>query len=65
MTKDGVSRNFELKYDAGQMEVSVEKVLLEAPEDKGIITKWGDTIYRVNFDVKKPRTKDRFRIVLE
>ena len=65
MSKDGVRKSFELKYDAGQMEVSVEKVLLEAPEDKGIITKWGDTIYRVNFDVKKPKAKDRFRFVLE
>ncbi|EON77927.1 Heparinase II/III family protein [Lunatimonas lonarensis] len=63
--KDGVARDFTLTYDAGQMEATVEKVPLEAPEDRGIISHWGDTIYRVNFEVKSPKKKDRFRFVIE
>ncbi|MCC5935903.1 MAG: heparinase II/III family protein [Lunatimonas sp.] len=62
--KDGVTKNFELRYNARQMEASVEKVPLESPEDKGIITKWGDRIYRVNFEVKKPKAKDSYRFVV-
>ncbi|WP_209332546.1 heparinase II/III domain-containing protein [Lunatimonas salinarum] len=63
--KDGQERNFQLTYNPRQMEAFIEKVPLTAPEDKGIITKWGDTIYRVNFEVKEPKLKDTFRFLLE
>jgi Heparinase II/III-like protein len=45
----GNARDFRIHYNKEQLQASVEKVPLTAPEDKGIITKWGDTIYRINF----------------
>ena len=62
--KKGTARDFVVKYDAKQMQASVEKVRLEAMEDKGILTKWGDTIYRINFKVIAPKTIDKFKFVV-
>jgi len=56
--KGGPARDFVVTYNPKQMRASVEKVTLNAPEDRGIITKWGDTIYRVNFTVMTPKTAD-------
>ncbi|MBC8155857.1 MAG: heparinase II/III family protein, partial [Bacteroidetes bacterium] len=58
--KGGTAKDFVVTYNPRQMQASVEKVKLDAPEDKGIITKWGDTIYRVNFKVLTPKTSDTF-----
>ncbi|WP_461063455.1 heparinase II/III domain-containing protein [Spirosoma horti] len=57
--KDGQTKDFVVRYDPKQMQPTVEKVKLDAPEDKGIITKWGDTIYRINFSVLTPKTTDK------
>ncbi|MEX2566901.1 MAG: heparinase, partial [Cyclobacteriaceae bacterium] len=62
---EGRNRDFTLNYNAKKMEVSVEKIPLTAPEDQGIITKWGDTIYRINFEMKEPMNKDKVRFVLK
>ena len=37
------------------MQASVEKIPLTAMEDKGIVDKWGDNIYRINFTVIAPK----------
>ncbi|GAB3999315.1 heparinase II/III-family protein [Spirosoma daeguense] len=58
-TKQGTARDFVVTYNPKQMQPSIEKVKLDAPEDKGIITKWGDTIYRINFKVLAPKTSDK------
>lgn len=58
--KEGKARDFVVTYNAKQLEASIEKVKLEAPEDKGIIAKWGDTIYRVNFKALSPKATDTF-----
>jgi hypothetical protein len=29
-------------------------------EDQGILQKWGDRIYRINFRVISPKTEDKF-----
>lgn len=57
--KGGKATDFVVTYNPKQMEASVQKVPLDAPEDRGIITKWGDTIYRVNFNVLTPKTADK------
>jgi hypothetical protein len=57
----GQARDFVIKYDANQMEPVVEKVKLVTMEDQGIIEKWGDNIYRINFNVKHPKLKDQFK----
>ncbi|WP_234734660.1 heparinase II/III domain-containing protein [Tellurirhabdus bombi] len=62
--KNATGKDFVVRYDPKQMEVSVEKVILDDPEDKGIITKWGDTIYRINFKVLAPKTSDKFNFVV-
>jgi hypothetical protein len=59
--KNGVVREFTLTYDAKKMKASVEKIPLEKPEDQGIIQKWGDNIYRINFELTEPKGKDRLR----
>jgi hypothetical protein len=41
------------------MKPTVEKVVLTAMEDKGIKEKWGDNIYRINFNVVAPKTNDK------
>ena len=57
----GTAKDFVVRYNASQMEATVEKMRLTAMEDKGILTKWGDTVYRISFRVKQPKTKDRYR----
>ncbi|MGA0557712.1 heparinase II/III domain-containing protein [Larkinella sp. VNQ87] len=63
----GEAKDFVVRYDARKMHPSIEKIKLTTPEDQGILTKWGDTIYRINFDVLKPKTSDNldFTIALK
>ena len=58
--ENGFQQDFVIKYDARAFEASVEKVPLVAKEDQGILTKWGDTIYRINFKTISPVTKSQF-----
>jgi len=58
--KEGKVIDFVVQYNAEQMTAKVEKVKLETEEDQGIFVKWGDTIYRINFDVAAPKLKDTY-----
>jgi hypothetical protein len=58
--KEEKSHDFVIRYDAKQMKAVVEKIALTTMEDQGIIQKWGDTIYRINFKVISPKTNDKF-----
>jgi len=58
--KEKKPRDFVIRYNPKQMEAMVQKVLLTAMEDQGIIQKWGDTIYRINFKVVSPKANDKF-----
>ncbi|GAB3893161.1 heparinase II/III domain-containing protein [Spirosoma agri] len=62
--KGDQAKNFVVRYDPKQMRPSIEKVKLDAPEDRGIITKWGDTIYRINFTVLTPKPSDKLTFVI-
>src|SRR5829696_1519419 len=62
--KEGEAKDFVVKYNAAQVQASVEKVPLTAMEDKGIIEKWGDTIYRINFNVIVPKTSDKISFAI-
>lgn len=62
--KKGTAKDFVVRYDAKQMTPQVEKVKLEAMEDQGILSKWGDTIYRINFNVNAPKPTDTFNFVV-
>ncbi len=57
--KDAAAKDFVIKYNASQMQPTVEKIKLTAMEDKGIIEKWGDNIYRINFNVIAPKINDK------
>jgi hypothetical protein len=57
--KEGEAKDFVVRYNAAQMKPTVEKVALTAMEDKGIKEKWGDNIYRINFNVIAPKTNDK------
>ncbi len=59
-TKEKKFRDFLIRYNPKQMEAVVEKIPLTTMEDQGIIQKWGDTIYRINFKVISPKTTDKF-----
>ncbi len=63
--KEGKKIDFVVSYNPVQMTAKVEKVKLETEEDQGILAKWGDTIYRINFDVTAPKTKDSFRFEIK
>ena len=58
--KDSQILDFVVKYDARQMTAKVEKVVLETEEDQGVLSKWGDNIYRINFEVTAPKIKDSY-----
>ncbi|RYC70200.1 heparinase II/III domain-containing protein [Spirosoma sordidisoli] len=57
---DQPAKDFVVTYNPKQMQVAVEKVKLDAPEDRGIVSKWGDTIYRINCTVVAPKPADTF-----
>lgn len=59
--KDGVAKDFVIRYDAKQMQPDIEKVQLTTAEDKGIIEKWGDSIYRINFNIVAPKMNDKIK----
>ncbi|MCW3091039.1 MAG: heparinase [Ferruginibacter sp.] len=63
-TKDGVEKDFAIKYNASQMEPVVDKVKLTAMEDKGVLERWGDNIYRINFTIKVPKVNDKTEFVI-
>ena len=62
--KEDEAKDFVVKYNAAQMQASVEKIPLTAMEDKGTIEKWGDTIYRINFNVIAPKTSDKISFAI-
>jgi hypothetical protein len=56
--------NFVIKYDPQKMKSGFEKIRLEAPEDMGIVQKWGDNIYRINFELTDPKTQDSMEFMI-
>lgn len=49
---------FRLKYDTSKWDVSVDTVEMSAPEDKGVMARWGkDAIRRINLKAKSPSAK--------
>ncbi|MHA4845419.1 heparinase II/III domain-containing protein [Flavitalea antarctica] len=62
--RDGKAKDFKVAFDQSKMRAQVEKIPLTAMEDKGIIEKWGDNIYRINFDVIKPKAKDNMKFII-
>ncbi|MEZ0483854.1 heparinase II/III domain-containing protein [Fibrella aquatica] len=62
--RGGKARDFVVTYNPKQFRASVEKVKLDAPEDRGIVSKWGDTIYRINLNALTPKTTDRVNLTV-
>jgi hypothetical protein len=58
--QNGSQKDFVVKYDSRSMAASVEKVPLVSMEDEGILRKWGDTIYRINFKSTAPLKKGQY-----
>lgn len=63
-TDQGEAKDFVIKYNPHQMGAVIEKIPLTAMEDKGIIDKWGDTIYRIVFTVNAPKNNDKINFVI-
>ncbi|MDR0724818.1 MAG: heparinase II/III-family protein [Prevotellaceae bacterium] len=59
-SKNGNSTDFIITYNPKQMKAEVEKVILSTEEDEGIRSKWGDRIYRINFNAIAPKLKDTY-----
>ncbi|WP_255157894.1 hypothetical protein [Siphonobacter sp. BAB-5385] len=53
-----------VQYDSRKWEPFVEKVALQTPEDQGIRTKWGDTIYRITLKRLQPITTDHLALTV-
>jgi hypothetical protein len=62
--QNGEARDFIVKYNGAKMQATVEKIPLTSMEDKGILEKWGDNIYRINFVVTAPKANDKFDFVI-
>jgi hypothetical protein len=62
--KDAPAKDFIIKYNAKQMLASIEKIALTAMEDKAILDKWGDNIYRINFTVVAPKKNDKINFLI-
>ena len=60
-----IKKLFKLKYDYNQYSPVIEKISLETPEDQGIITKWGDRIYRISFKSTAPVRMGEFVLLIE
>jgi len=63
--KDSTAKDFVIRFNPKQLQVAVEKVPLVTMEDKGIKEKWGDNIYRINFNMIDPKEKDKISFVVE
>lgn len=50
--KDGKVSPFEIQYNQNDMEVEVEKMPFDLPEDEGVASKWGQDMYRINLTSK-------------
>lgn len=59
------AKDFVVKYDPAQFDVSVEKVKLESMEDKGVKRNWGDTIHRISLKAKNLKPTNQFSLVVE
>jgi hypothetical protein len=62
--KNGPVQDFAIRYNEHQLQPTVEKVPLVSMEDKGIKDKWGDNIYRINFNFTSPKTNDATELVI-
>lgn len=60
----GRSTDFAVKFDPTKMRASVEKIALTAMEDRGIRQKWGDNIFRINFEVIAPAVKEKMQFII-
>jgi hypothetical protein len=60
------ARDFVIRYNKDQLRASVEKVVLDKPEDGGVMEHWGDNIYRINFKSIRPKMVEKisFEIAL-
>lgn len=63
-TADNRVKDFVIQYDAKKMAPKIEKIKLETEEDQGVLKKWGDRIYRINFEFVSPKTKDKATFIL-
>ncbi len=57
-------KDFVIKYNAKQLQPVVEKVAMTQEEDKGILQKWGDSIYRITFKVIAPKKQDKIDFLI-
>ena len=62
--KDAPAKDFVIRYDPKQLDPVVEKIPLTTMEDQGIISKWGDSIYRINFNAVAPTASSRMKFVV-
>ena len=62
--KNGTPKDISIQYNARQLQPTVEKIPLTSMEDKGVMEKWGDNIYRINFSATTPKANDVIQLVI-
>ncbi len=63
-TEKSMTKDFVVRYNPRQMEVSVEKIPLATMEDQGVLQKWGDNIYRINLKITDPAEKGKINFLI-
>lgn len=56
--------NFVVRYNPSQFDVSVEKIILENMEDKGVKRNWGDAVHRINLKAKNVKLSDKYSMTI-
>ncbi len=58
------AKDFVIQYNSKKLQATIEKIPLVAMEDKGILEKWGDNIYRINFNAFELKKKDAIKFII-
>lgn len=51
-SKNGTGKIFVVRYDAKTIDPLIEKIAMNAPEDKGIRETWGENLFRITLQTK-------------
>lgn len=56
--------DFAVRYNPDVFTPEIEKVVMDSPEDGGILSSWGDSIYRVSLIIKSPAKKAKYTYII-
>ncbi|MCC5833138.1 MAG: heparinase II/III family protein [Opitutales bacterium] len=57
-------RRIQLDFDPTNLEVEIERLALDGPEDPGVVDRWGDRMYRIRLIDRNPDTEGRYSLCI-